>query len=140
VEQALREADAAGVLVVVSAGNEQADLDERPSFPACSAQPNVLAVAGTDAAGDRADFSNFGASCVDLAAPATGIVATRRGGGYEERSGTSMAAPQVAGAAVLLLAARPELTPAELHAALVGTAVGSPRRLNVRRALGAPRP
>lgn len=125
VEAALEAADAAGVLVVVSAGNEHADLGLTPSFPACSSSPAVLAVAATDRSGGLAPFSNRG-SCVDLAAPGEDIVSTRRGGGYESRSGTSMAAPQVAGAAVLLLAARPALGVPELRAALVGSTAAMP--------------
>ncbi len=148
VESAIEAANAAGVLVVVSAGNEHQDLDATPSFPACAAAPNVLTVAATDRAGRPAGFSNAGASCVDLAAPGVAIASTRMGGGYESRSGTSMAAPQVAGAAVLLLAARPQLTVAQVRADLVDTAVAAPalraaatsappRRLSVARGMRA---
>ncbi len=101
-DAAIADADAKGMLIVVSAGNDAQDLDARPSFPACSTSPNVITVAATDRNGRLAPFSNRG-SCVDVAAPGTDIVSTGRHNGYEMRSGTSMAAPQVAGAAVLAL-------------------------------------
>jgi len=122
-DAAIAEADAAGVLVVVSAGNEHTDLDATPSYPACSTSPNVVAVAATTRSGALAEFSNFGASCVDLAAPGEDILATHAGGGYKTRSGTSAATAQVSGAAVLLLAARPTLNVAQLRGALVNTAI-----------------
>lgn len=150
VDAAIAEANAAGVLVIVSAGNDHQDLGATPSFPACSTSPNVIAVAATGRSGAMAPFSNFGPSCVDVAAPGVDIASTRLGGGYEARSGTSMATPQVAGAAVLLLAARPSLTVAQLRASLLDTAVAAPgatlrsagasvapRRLDVARGLRA---
>ncbi|HET7702206.1 MAG TPA: S8 family serine peptidase [Candidatus Limnocylindrales bacterium] len=63
-----------------------------------------------------ADFSNYG-SDVDLIAPGKCIWSTVPGG-YKYSSGTSMAAPHVAGAAALLKASRPGLTPAEVREAL----------------------
>lgn len=126
VEAALAEADRAGVLVVAAAGNAGADLGASRSFPACTSAPNVLGVASTGHLRTLSAFSSYGGGCVDLAAPGEDIVSTRRGGGYELRSGTSMAAPLVSGAAVLLLSARPSLTVAQLVAALAGGARPAP--------------
>jgi subtilisin family serine protease len=106
-----------GMLVVVIAGNDSLDLGVHRLYPACSGLVNVITVAATDMRGRYAWFSNRG-SCVDVAAPGTRILSTRRGGGYKRESGTSFAAPQVAGAAVLALARRPQLTVSQLAAAM----------------------
>jgi len=64
---------------------------------------NVLAVASTTSNDLRSSFSNYGATSVDLAAPGSRIWSTIPGGGYGLSSGTSMATPQVSGAAALVL-------------------------------------
>ncbi|MCW3011556.1 MAG: family serine peptidase, partial [Solirubrobacterales bacterium] len=107
--EAVAAADAAGVPIVASAGNDGRDLDLRPSFPAALPSPNVLAVAGEGQGGLLGAFSNFGARTVDLAAPGTSVLSTRLGGGHELRTGTSMAAPLVTATLALLHGARRDL-------------------------------
>ena len=116
-EGAIDHALANGVLVVVAAGNDGATGNE-PSYPAAYRQ--VLAVGSTDSSDRRSIFSNTG-GYLDVAAPGSWIVSTWPGGRYQTSSGTSMAAPFVAGAAALLQA-RTGLQGAELGARLVADA------------------
>lgn len=120
-EQAIADAREAGVLVVAAAGNQAVDLGLVPAYPAASASSNVLAVAATDPSGALTPVSNF-AGTTDLAAPGELLISTAMGGGSELRTGTSMAAPLVAGTAALVLAARPDADFALLEAALLGGA------------------
>jgi subtilisin family serine protease len=121
-EQAVQAASDAGVLMTVAAGNSGHDLDAQPEFPAAFSASHLLAVAATSRTGRLIGMSNRGAGTVDLAAPGSGIVATADGGDYESRTGTSMAAPHVAGALVLLASARPDLGADALQAAVLGSA------------------
>jgi subtilisin family serine protease len=110
---------AAGIVYVVAAGNQ--------GFDACTQSPARVAEAITVGASTRFDgratFSNFG-PCVDLFAPGVGIVSdwATADTAFREESGTSMAAPHVAGAAALILETRPAATPAEVARALVASA------------------
>ncbi len=119
---AIRAAEAAGAVVVASAGNDARDTDLRPSYPAGYPEPGVLGVAATGADGELAPFSNRGAGTVDVAAPGINILSTARGGGYELRSGTSMAAPFVSATLALMESARPDLGVPELARELLGSA------------------
>jgi subtilisin family serine protease len=119
---ALRYATDKGATIVASAGNNSRNLDLTPSYPASSNEPSVLSVTATDEGGGIVGFANRGLRSVDIAAPGDAILSTARGSGYELRSGTSMAAPYVAGALALLSAARPDLSEADLRAALVASA------------------
>ena len=110
---AVRAVSEAGVVIVAAAGNLATT---QPMYPA--AYPQVIAVAATDAADDRAYYSSRGPH-IDLAAPGGDSTADRDGdgwpdgilstvvdpaigAGYGRKTGTSMAAPHVAAAAFLL--------------------------------------
>ncbi|UCC69908.1 MAG: S8 family peptidase [Armatimonadota bacterium] len=91
-------ADGAGVVLVAAAGNDGVDVD----YP--GAYGSVIAVAATDNTDARPSWSSPGPE-VYVAAPGVAIYSTWKDGGYETASGTSMAAPHVAGTIALQLAA-----------------------------------
>jgi subtilisin family serine protease len=134
-----------GTLYVVAAGNDNLNLDTGAvSFPCEAPQPNVLCVGASDASDRRAGFSDYGSTAVDLYAPGVNVYSTYTNGGYAYADGTSMAAPNAAGVAALLLASQPALTAGGLKAALMDSAEPkaglvsvSGGRVNARLALAA---
>jgi subtilisin family serine protease len=123
--KAISHANNAGVLFIASAGNNGANNDITQVYPANYDLPNVISVAATDNNDQLAQFtsgsSNYGAKTVDLAAPGDEIYSTLPDNKYGYKSGTSMAAPHVAGTAALLLAQNPSLTPVQLKNILLST-------------------
>ena len=106
-----------GVILVACAGNKALT---KPWYPA--GYPDVIAVGATDSADRRAWFSNYG-PWVDIAAPGSAIWSTYwiSASSYWTMDGTSMSTPHVAGAAALVMAARPTLTNAQVRAVLEGS-------------------
>ena len=156
-QTAITNANTNNMLFVAAAGNGGPDgvgdnNDISPFYPASYTVANVLAVASTTSNDLRSSFSNFGATSVDLAAPGSRIWSTIPGGGYGLSSGTSMATPQVTGAAALVLSECPLSTAAlkanlmdnvDPIASLAGLIVTG-GRLNVNRSIrdcgGVPEP
>ncbi|QLC77454.1 S8 family serine peptidase [Pseudomonas sp. LPB0260] len=126
-QNAINSAVGRGTTVVVAAGNS--NLDAANFTPAnCN---NVITVAATTRSGARASFSNYGA-VVDIAAPGSSILSTLNSGtttpgsaSYAYYSGTSMAAPHVAGVVALMQAASPQL-PAQVESNLKSSARALP--------------
>jgi subtilisin family serine protease len=100
-------------LFVFAAGNDGTNNDTDGTSPANIKRDNTLAVAATNGPTNLAIFSNFGAEMVDVAAPGVAIRSTSPGNEYLVLSGTSQAAPFVAGVATQIRSINPSLSPAD---------------------------
>lgn len=140
-DDALANSVAAGIVYAVAAGNEKLDVSEvspgghpdvitTSAFVDLDGNPGGLGSGTGTCASDFDDtfaacFSNYGAG-VDIMAPGVNILSTYNNGGTATMSGTSMASPHVAGAAVLYLVDNPGSTPADVKAGLIAASDPAP--------------
>jgi subtilisin family serine protease len=134
VDEAVARTVAAGVQVVVSAGNSS----DNAYYYSPAGEPSAITVAATDSTDYRSYFSNRGSS-VDIFAPGEDVVSASNNSNsaHETMSGTSMASPHVVGVVARYLQTRPRATPAQTTSALLRAATtkavkdtgGSPNRL-----------
>jgi subtilisin family serine protease len=139
------------ILFVASAGNTGDDNDKVSvqRYPCSYDRPNEICVTASDNNDQLPSWANYGSHTVDLAAPGVSIYSTLRESNYGYLSGGSMAAPQVAGAAALILSVEPSLSALELKADILNNVDTLPQlsgrvitggRLDICRALpGCPR-
>jgi subtilisin family serine protease len=114
-----------GITVAIAAGNGGAFGGQDACSTSPARVPDAVTVGATDTSDKKTSWSNYG-SCVDIFAPGNNIVSASGAGagttGWTQMSGTSMAAPHVAGVVALLLSAVPAATPAQARSSLVAVA------------------
>lgn len=141
VDEAMRYAASKGVLLVHAAGNDNKDNDQIPSYPSRFDKKQggefgtwleICATSFKKGLSLPAVFTNFGKKTVDFCAPGVDIYSTTPDNTYGVKSGTSMAAPSVAGAAALVLSYAPDLSGEDLKALLLDTSRRYPKlKVNV---------
>jgi len=120
--EAIKKAGDAGILFVAAAGNDYgSNNDVTAVYPASYDLDNIISVMSTNPNDLTSDFSNFGATSVDIAAPGTDIMSTTPTSGnlsmafwdispnYDVLSGTSQSAAYVSGAGALVWSYYPDL-------------------------------
>ncbi|MFZ6053323.1 S8 family peptidase [Halocola ammonii] len=141
VDEAVQYAEEKGVLLIHAAGNSSKDNDNSDNFPnpefrdSKDMADNWIEVGASTFQDNEslvASFSNYGRKSVDLFAPGMDIYSTVPGSEYKNNSGTSMAAPVVAGVAALVWSYFPELTSDELREVIIDSCVDY-RRLKVTK-------
>ncbi|MFZ0175321.1 MAG: S8 family serine peptidase [Pseudolabrys sp.] len=116
-QEMLAKANARGIVLIAAVGN--AGPRSPRLYPAANA--GVIGVTATDAEDKLMPQANRGPQ-VALAAPGVEILAAAPDGGYQVTSGTSVAAAHASGVAALLLAAKPNLAPAQVRSSLTRSA------------------
>ena len=139
--EAMKDAEKKGVLLVKAAGNENQNIGENEYFPTNFMKQSdekpfvsnmiVVGASTNNSQNLRARFSNYNGKMVDVFAPGQEIYSTVPDAKYEYLQGTSMASPVVAGAAAVLWAYMPSLTPQQIKEALVKTVNKSTVNANV---------
>lgn len=109
------------VLVVSAAGNYSSNNDATPIYPSSYDVPSNLSVASTSSYDDLSSFSNYGVNSVHLGSPGEFIESTIPGNKTLKMSGTSMAAPFVAGMAALAYREAPYLSGYQMRNLVIGT-------------------
>ena len=126
---AIKSLSDAGIITVMAAGNDNQNLNDptpphtgQRHYPSSFRFNNTISVGAINPQNARSSYSNFGNQWVDIAAPGNNIYSTHLGDGYVSMSGSSMAAPHVAGAVALLAAYTPDEPPSHIRARILHAA------------------
>lgn len=119
IEQRVLVDSAPSTLFVFAAGNDGVDTVKSPISPANIKSPHAITV-GASYHDKIASFSNFGDK-VDLLAPGVAALGPVPGNNYLPLSGTSQAAPRVAGVAAGLIDINPKLSAVQLRQIMIST-------------------
>jgi PKD repeat protein len=148
ISDAITEMNNKGILYVCTAANDDRNIDlpGNTLYPGCLTHPNIITVMSTDMSDMKSSDSSWGAVSVDLAAPGVDLYLAKAPSGYKDWTGTSAAAPVVAGACALLWCKYPAKTHIEIRqlildnvdvvSSLTGLCATS-GRLNIKEALDA---
>lgn len=112
---------APNTLFAIAAGNDTSDNDKRLDYPACIEAENKIVVAATLGYKSIAEFSNFGATKVDVAAPGVAITSTAPTDTYIPLSGTSQATPFVTNTIAQIKDINPGISLRDVKAIILGT-------------------
>ncbi|WP_392531916.1 S8 family peptidase [Nostoc sp. C117] len=128
-ESAINYASSKGVIVVMAAGN---DGESSPDYPARYASKSGIAVGAVDKNNNIADFSDRSGTnqIAYVTAPGVKVYSSLPNNQYATYSGTSMAAPHVAGVVALMLSANSKLTDAQVRQIVTETAGSSTQSTN----------
>ncbi len=150
-EEAIEDAYAADILFVAAAGNSGSNNDINPHYPSSYTTGNIVAVGATDHNDNIVNTgiwaSSYGLTSVDIGAPGLDIYSTVPGGGYDYKSGTSMATPHVSGVLALVRGQFPGITADAAKALIFNSADVLPQlaglwitgaRINAAMALSGP--
>jgi cell wall-associated protease len=140
VDEAIRYAKSKDVLLVHAAGNDAKNKDIEDSYPTRLLSDGTTATnwieVGASSSSKKgkkllADFSNYGATTVDLFAPGVDIYSSVPDQKYEDASGTSMACPATAGVCAMIRGYFPELSAEEVRDVLMKTVVPYKKKIHI---------
>jgi subtilisin family serine protease len=133
VSEAFRKLDDAGVINVFGSGNSGIDIDKYAVYPGALKLKHGIIVAAHDSRGLKPEFSNYGSTNIDIAAPGVDIYSTCLKTKFCSLFGTSMAAPHVTGAVAVLLGMFPDLTAEQIKNKIIDGGTTTPSLVGVSR-------
>jgi subtilisin family serine protease len=140
VDEAIRYAKSKDVLLVHAAGNDAKNKDKEDSYPTRLLSDGTKATnwieVGASSSSRKgkkilADFSNYGATTVDVFAPGVDIYSTVPDFKYEDASGTSMACPATAGVCAMIRGYFPELTAEQVREVIMNSSVQYKKKVRI---------
>ncbi len=119
--QVIDRMEAKGSILVAAAGNDGRNIDKQPQYPAAYAHDSIITVGASWKEDTPFEYSNWGKINVDVVAPGRQILTSTLGGGYGEKSGTSLSAPHVAGILALYQSMHPDVSSETMKQKLIAT-------------------